>query len=711
VTAAAPLRRARPLVALAALLCACATDAAPAPDGAADTAIDTAADTAPALGPPPTGTRAAFDLARDLHAPDAFFAQPWPSDLRTDALGRPDVTGLPNPRDLDLIEDLREVASDGYTGFPTTSVAWFHFDAPLAPRSPSERIAPSPDADLLLVDVDPASPDRGRLFPLVAATLPPDLYVPENLLALAPYPGVVIPAGRRYAYLVRRPLGDAAGAPLGVSPAVWALLHGAAPDGPRAADALALFAPLRDTLAALAIPADSIAAATVFTTADVALDLSTLGDRVLAAYAPTISAPAPDPDDGLDHPRFCELQATITLPQFQQGTPPFDGGGGRFAPLGPDGLPPLMRQETIPLTITIPRARMPPAGYPICLYHHGSGGLSSQVVDRGPVTEPGGTPQKGLGPAHVLAAHAIAAAGYALPINPERVPGASSLDYLNLGNLSAYTDTVRQGSLEGRLVLDALLRLRIPAATLAACAGASLPPDVDAATFDPGAVLAMGQSQGGFYATMFAALEPRVRAVVPTGTGGFWSQFILTTEQFPGAALISGLLGTAPDLSALHPAMHLLQMAWEPAETMPYMQRIARRPLPGHPVRHVYQPVGRDDHFYPVALFDALALAFEHQQAGDLVWPSMQQALGALGLDGLIAYPVSRNRPSLAGGTYTGVVVQYEGDGLADPHAIFAQLDAVKYQYGCFFESLLATGVATVPKPAPLGTPCPHVAP
>jgi hypothetical protein len=55
---------------------------------------------------------------------------------------------------------------------------------------------------------------------------------------------------------------------------------------------------------------------------------------------------------------------------------------------------------------------------------------------------------------------------------------------------------------------------------------------------------------------------------------------------------------------------------------------------------------------------------------------------------------------------YTGVVVQYLGDGIYDPHAIYSQLDAVKYQYGCFLETMLKTGTATVPAPAPYTTPC-----
>ena len=63
---------------------------------------------------------------------------------------------------------------------------------------------------------------------------------------------------------------------------------------------------------------------------------------------------------------------------------------------------------------------------------------------------------------------------------------------------------------------------------------------------------------------------------------------------------------------------------------------------------------------------------------------------------------------SSTGVAYTGVVAQYEGDGLSNPHNIAFQLDTVKYQYGCFLSTFLATGTATVPAPAAMGTPCPN---
>lgn len=84
----------------------------------------------------------------------------------------------------------------------------------------------------------------------------------------------------------------------------------------------------------------------------------------------------------------------------------------------------------------------------------------------------------------------------------------------------------------------------------------------------------------------------------------------------------------------------------------------------------------------------------------------MQDALSLDARSGVLAYPVSSNATSRSGAKFTGVAVQYQGDSIYDPHAIYSQLDAVKYQYGCFFESFLAKGVATVPAPADYSVPC-----
>src|SRR5262249_26173865 len=132
---------------------------------------------------------------------------------------------------------------------------------------------------------------------------------------------------------------------------------------------------------------------------------------------------------------------------------------------------------------------------------------------------------KGEGPAYVLAPFGLAMAGSALPVNPERLKdkNASETAYLNLNNLSAMRDTFRQGVIEQRLFLDALMTLTIDPATLGACTGISLPPGATAYKFDVQHVLGQGQSMGGMYTNLISAVEPRIKASLPTGAGGYWS--------------------------------------------------------------------------------------------------------------------------------------------------------------------------------------------
>jgi len=255
---------------------------------------------------------------------------------------------------------------------------------------------------------------------------------------------------------------------------------------------------------------------------------------------------------------------------------------------------------------------------------------------------------------------------------------------------------------EQRLLLDALLDLHIPAATVAACTGISTP--TGDYFFDPDKLVAGGQSMGGMYTNLIGAVEPRYGALVLTCAGGFWNLMILETTSVPGArALLGGALGiNDANLSFVHPALNVMDLAWEVAEPIASMARIARRPLPGLTARNVYEPVGKDDTYFPIDVYDAAALSYGNEEAGDTVWPSMQDALGLDQLGGLISYPVKANEGGL-----TRVVVQFMGDGIVDPHYIYRQLDAVKHQYGCFLESYLRDGVPTVPAPGALTDPCP----
>jgi len=670
----------RSVVALVVLLLGCVAC------GDSDPDLSTAVSSEP-------GAAVYFELDADLVTPARFYDFPFPAEVRLSASGTPDLRGFPYPATNRVVPPVLTIASER-RGWPATAVANFRFDAALRQRSVFDVIPADASAPVLLIDIDPASPDRGRLFPTVATTPPADAYVPEHLLTVAAAPGIILPPGRTYAFIVQRSLGDAAGAPLGVPEAMVALSRGQVPPGSRAPAVAAMLRPAWETLDRIGIRRRDVAAATVFRTVDPVADLAALTDTALDRFMPEIDDLRLRPGDGVQ-PRFCELDGTLNLPQFQTGMPPYNGLG-RFV-YGDDGFPVVQRQETVPVVITVPRQPMPEEGYPLVLYAHGSGGLSRQVVDRGRTEVPGGSPRAGEGPAHVLAAHGFATVGIASPMNPERFPGGDSRSYLNLRNLAAYPDTFRQAAIDIRLALAALRRLRIDPVVLEGCDGITVPSGSTHFALREEPIYMQGQSLGAQHTMLLGAIEPRIAAVVPTGSGGLLSRVILAVEgEDNPATLVNTLLGTPAPLTYLHPGLQLVQLGFDPIEPIVFASRLAVDPLPGHPARSIYAPLGVDDPQFPNAIYDGMAVAYGAQQAGELLWPPLQTALAQARRAGIVDYPVFANQRSRDGRPFTGVVVQYAADGVLDAHHIAAQLDAVKYQYGCFLRSVDNGGPGTV---------------
>ena len=654
------------------------------------------------------GTAASFALTADLSQAAQFYDLPYPGDLRLDAGGRTDHRGFPMPAQNRVLRPLLALASERKLS-PVVPFAYFRFDAPLAERNADDWIAAEPESPVLLIGIRRGSRDYGRLFPTVASTLPSDAYVPPNLLAVAAPPGLVLSPDSTYAFVILRSLRDANGGPLGVPESFAQLRAGLVPAGdlgPRAAE---VYADLWPALEEAGVDIAEVAAATVFSTGDVVADLFDLSERLRQRHPLTLRKLRVDPDDGAAHERFCELRAETTVPIFQAGVPAFDRNG--LFVYGEDGLPVVQREETVPVTLTLPRGPMPAGGYPLVMYFHGTNGLSDQVVDRGPATEPEGPYAKGLGPAHVLAAHQFATFGAALPLNPERYSGPIGISnrvYLNIANLAAYDDTFRQMAIEQRLLIDALAQLEVAPETVAEC-GLTPPGEGGGFRVATERMFGMGQSLGGQIVNMVGALDPRIAGVVPTGSGGYWSLTVLAAEFAPGIPANSAiaLLLQVPEVKDhLHPGLQLVQSVFEPAEPLVYAARLARDPLPGAAPRSIYQPVAIDDPGFPNAIYDAMALASGTEQAGASLSASLQTSLALSDHDEIIAYPASGNARSRDGESYTGVVVQFMSDGILSGHYIFGQLDEVKHQYGCFLRSLVDDEDGIVPAPGPIESGC-----
>ncbi|HUJ59894.1 MAG TPA: hypothetical protein VLX92_15425 [Kofleriaceae bacterium] len=616
-----------------------------------------------------------FELGKTAQ-PGAFFDYPWPSDLRLDDGGAPDVSSYPNPRNGPLLANLLSVVPER-RGWPTMSVAYFRFTAELPSYTLDQVMTGGP---AYLVDIDPASPELGTAYPVVADSLPTDIYVPSDLVAIAPRPGIVLRPDTEYAYVLARDFAPGFAAPSGLGDAV--------------------FDDLWPALPMIGLARSDVLAATVFTTGDEIARTRARSEAIRAAFHPAITNLVLD--GGATYDGFCRLDGQIAMPQFQTGTQPFDTGG--LFVLDGNDVPMQQGSMTIPLVITLPKEAMPASGWPLYQFFHGSGGVSSGLVDLGPSPTSADMPIPGEGPGYVVALHHIAAASSALPLNPERLPGASDYEYLNINNLAAFPQTFQQGVFEQRLLTDALLALQIPQSLVADCTGISTPDPGGNHFFDPQKLVAGGQSMGGMYTNMVGAVEPRFGALVPTGAGGFWNYMILESTIVPGArSLLAAALGIDDsNLVFMHPAMNGIALAWEIAEPIVYMNRLGRRPLPGMPVHHVYEPVGMGDSYFPTDVYDAAALSYGNQEATPAIWPTMQTALALEQLAGLVPYPVEANQDGK-----TRVVVQFMGDGIIDPHYIYRQLDSVKHQYGCFLESFLRDGVPTVPDVGGLTDPCP----
>jgi hypothetical protein len=636
------------------------------------------------------GSTAYFDLDTDLTAGSgAFWAMPFPSDVRVDQNGAPDVTGYPNPRNAGIMTSLFSIVPE-HKGFPVMSTAYFRFTEAVPARALADVIT---DGSVVLVDIDPTSNELGTTYPVVALTLDRDPYVPSNLVAIAPRPGIVLRPATQYAYVIRT-----AFAP-GFEPApnFAELAAGKTPSGTRGAAAATTFANLWPALDSAAIPRDDVIVATTFTTADQVTRTHARSEAIRAAYHVTLDNLALVGGDTYDG--FCYLAGTVTMPQFQTGTPPFETDG--VFVLDGNDVPQMQGSLTIPMTITLPKLAMPPNGFPLYQFFHGSGGLSTDIVNLGPSPTPADDPEPGLGPGYVVALHGLAAASSALPLNPERVPGATDYEYLNFDNLAAFPYTFQQGVFEQRLFLDALSAVQIPAATLAGCSGIST--TTGSYSFDPTKLVAGGQSMGGMYTNMIGAVEPRYGAFVPTGAGGFWNMMILETSIVPGvrALLTAELDVNDDDLTFVHPALNAIGLSWEPAEPIVSMNRISERPITGSMPRDVYEPVGQYDSYFAMDVYDAASLSYGHQEGGTEIWTTMQDALALEHLDGLASFPIKANRDG-----HTRAVLQFMGDGIIDPHYIYRQLPAVKHQYGCFLESYLRDGVATIYAPGDVTDPC-----
>ena len=193
---------------------------------------------------------------------------PFPSDLYRDESGAIRIGALPTTQpETPLLAAMRDVVQ-ARDGFCATCNVYFSVDGEIETAAlPANDMASAADA-VLLADVDPASPDRGRLFPLRI-----EWNAERTLLALRPVRGIALHRGRRYAAALTTALRALDGSPLGPSEAFRQVRRRSGSGDAELDRARGILAPAFDELERLGIGRNRIVALASFTTEDVTADV------------------------------------------------------------------------------------------------------------------------------------------------------------------------------------------------------------------------------------------------------------------------------------------------------------------------------------------------------------------------------------------------------------------------------------------------------
>lgn len=688
------------------------------------------------------GVKARYERLTAARAPrdEDFFAFPWPEISRplveyaafpnpvdaagctADAAGEfaSLLVGSIDPYDYRLyLQTLAAETLDFGARHPGIYVA---FDGELAAGNlPSELETLSTDAPLFLMNVDPGSLQRGALVPLRTRVSTMSRYLPDNTLAAIPVAGFPLQANTRYAFVVKRSLGDSSGDPLGSSLDFEARKREDCPEP--YTDYLDVFSYLEQTHS---IERGSIAAMTVFVTGDPTEPSVQTAIALRERPAEELSAALAVTDAGSAASGHYLVLGTLATPQRQRGAAPFlptltgilagesisfdADTGGQFVPLGAAADETFMEStEPVEFALTIPGSVVTSAmieGVPLVIYGPGTGGSHLSATDEGiaEVLANAGFAVLSTRPVmHGPRAHAE-------DIDPALMAQLESLDDLLTTNYAgALTTTVESGDLffnplnlqaargnASQAMLDTLYQIET---------FAEVPVEVNlqgqdrSIRFDADNIYFFGHSQGAGIGPLLAAAEHLKGAVLSGASGHIPSTILYKTKPADAVGIpqmIDYLVCDDPGepLDELHPMLSLIGHWFEPVDG-----QLLADEFTGLAGKDLFVVVGRDDAYAPFAANHAITSAAHLNQISALIQDMPLYVPHQSLLDAL--YPMSgfdTTTTTLSGnraGT-TAAFRQYHDTSCSDDHFVYVCSDQAVSDWTTFLTTSLA-GTPSVP--------------
>lgn len=593
-------------------------------------------------GPLPGSSQVQFSLARD-NEPFEMEQAPWPTELARFADGHIDFRKYPGATN-GLFSAYVRAASEDVTGFSLAPVAYFRFKGPTARFVPARIERPSARDAILLVDADPKSPERGKLWPVETHVFTRDMrFVRQGTLAVKTLDGFVLRPGTLYALALRRVLGGLDAEQLGTSTDLEAIKSTAPRMDPFEERARLMHEPGFRALASLGVGRAEVAAIALFRTQvahrETQAALSAIG-TLQGELRPRIVSAAWW-NEGSIPGKYRSLVGRYCTPNHQsdpEEAPFLENGGGAWkiaASGAPEvvALPKTSRYRTPacgPLiqarfTLSVPDMPAPPGGFPLLVTAHGTGGDAFTALGANDFS--GWAAAEGIA---VLATdqplHGGALGGRPGADKPIRLPlgirvppdiAGPEMAFYNPLFPRAARDNLRQAAVDLGVLVSLFQGLDLSSS--APQPGDIVQPLSPAVKLSATTIGLAGHSQGCQSVAVVGGLDARVKSVILSGCGGDVRIGILERADLPVRDWLTMLLGLDPEeLSPFHPLPALLQQLADPIDPQAYA-RFYWEPPSGRGPTPVLHFEGLGDTYTAPAAAEALAVALRTEHLTPVV--------------------------------------------------------------------------------------------